>query len=97
MHASNLELFAYGCIGGALTLAITQMLPAAITAAKSGHGPSVTWWRISGVIVVVAVFVVAGGVAGILVAGDAKSGIAAGMGWQALLAGAIKTGKAAAG
>jgi hypothetical protein len=93
----TLDVFSLGAAGGLLALAITQVLPAAVGVVKTGRGPTVTGWRIAAGILVVAIFASAGGGAA-LIMGDvtaAKTALLYGMAWEALLGGAIQTGKAA--
>jgi hypothetical protein len=83
--------------GGLLALLITQILPAAVAVFKAGIGPSLTAWRVAAAVVIVGSFGAAGGGAALLM-GDvtkAKQAILYGIAWQAILGGAIKTGKAA--
>jgi hypothetical protein len=94
---SNGEMLQWGAVGALLALAITQVLPAAISLAGGGQGPKITPWRAFGAIVVVLIFAAGGGVAALLI-GDvtaAKQAVAYGLAWQSILGGAIKTGRAA--
>lgn len=94
---SNLEVFVLGAAGGLLALAIAQVLPAAVAVIKSGKGPIVNAWRVMSVLIVVSIFACAGGAAAIMM-GDvtqAKTALLYGIAWEAILGGAIKTGKAA--
>jgi hypothetical protein len=96
---SHREVALWGALGGAIALTVTQILPAAVTAAKTGAGWQLTRWRVAGVLVVIIAFVALGGAAALVFQKDtteARDAIAFGMAWQALLGGVIKTGKAAA-
>lgn len=89
--------FVWGCVGGFAALLVTQILPLAILAAKSGEGWEVTAWRVAGVLVVFVVFVAIGGVAALAIGDATKAGqaIVYGIGSQAFVAGLFKSGKAA--
>lgn len=94
------EVGIWGAVGGATALTVTQVLPAAVAAARTGTGWTLTPWRIAGVLTVIAIFVVLGGVAALIFRNDdtrIQDAIAFGMAWEALLGGVIKTGKAGFG
>lgn len=96
---SDGSAFLWGCVGGFAALAVTQLLPLGIAAAKSGQGWTLTPWRIAGVLVVFAIFVAIGGIVAIAMGDAVKPGQAIfyGIGSQAIVAGAFKAGKAATG
>jgi hypothetical protein len=97
---SNREVALWGALGGAIALTVTQILPAAVAAAKTGAGWQITPWRVAGVLVVIIVFVALGGAAALLFQKDTTKvpdAIAFGMAWEALIGGVIKTGKAGFG
>ena len=97
---SHKDVALWGALGGAIALTVTQILPAAASAAKTGTGWQLTAWRVAAVIVVIIGFVALGGAAALVFQKDtteARDAIAFGMAWQALLGGVIKTGKAGFG
>ena len=90
------EAFIWGVAGGLIALAITQVLPAAAQLMHGAAGPVISRWRVIGAVIVVAIFGAAGGAAAMIM-GDAKkpgNAIVYGMAWEAILGGAIKTGRA---
>lgn len=93
---SDLTAFKWGCVGGLAALLVSQVLPVAIIAAKTGRGWTITVWRVVGVIIVFAIYIGIGGVVAIAMGDATKAGqaIVYGIGSQAIFAGIVKTGKA---
>jgi hypothetical protein len=95
----HLEVGLYGALGATLTLLLTLVLPAALKLAQGGTPPQLTPWVILGLVTVAAIYLASGAI-GAVYLGDpqsAKDAVSYGMASQALLAGVIKTGDAAAG
>ncbi len=94
---SDSSAFAWGAVGGFVALTVTQGLPIAVSAVRTGTGPKLTRWRVVGAVIIVLVFILAGGVAAAIM-DDATKGSQAlvyGMAWEAILGGALRTGAAA--
>jgi len=94
---SSSEAFWWGSLGGLIALLVTQIMPAATALVKSTNMVEITPTRVVAATVLVLGFAAAGGAAA-LVIGDAekvKDAMVYGMAWEAILGGAIKTGRAA--
>ena len=95
---SSLEIFWWGVLGGLVALLVTQILPAAFVLMKSETGPRITFWRVLGALIIFAGCGAAGGAAALIIGKDdmvIKDALVYGMAWEAILGGAVKTGRAA--
>lgn len=92
----NGEAFKWGLVGGLIGLLVTQILPAAGAIVSGGAEPRVTLWRAIAALVIVIGYSCAGGAAAIVIGDVAtiKDAIVYGMAWEAILGGAVKTGRA---
>jgi hypothetical protein len=88
---SDAETFAWGSVGSVVALLVVQVLPWAISLAQ-GADFHFTFPRLVGALLVLAIFIIAGGVVAMLVgdANEAKQAIAYGLGWQGLIGGFIQ-------
>jgi membrane associated rhomboid family serine protease len=88
---SGAETFAYGALGSFAALLVVHALPWGISLSQ-GAEVHITPVRVFGVFLIVAVFIVAGGVFAMAL-GDAdqpKQAIAYGLGWQGSIGGLIQ-------